>query len=89
LRALTQATIVGQPWWLCKQRWKHIHGQKILSQILCFETVRLSTLAKPILKDFFINYIQNKLVQLPIMQMSKETTFYVDIQWLKNIFVKN
>jgi hypothetical protein len=88
LRVVTQATIGGQSWWLCKQGWKHIYIKKILSQILCFETMRLSTLTKPILKDVFIKYIQNKVVQLPIMQLSKETKFYVDIQWLKNIFVK-
>ncbi len=29
---------------------------------------------------FFINYIQNKVVQLLIMQLPKETRFYVDIQ---------
>jgi hypothetical protein len=89
LRAFTQATIVGQSWWLCRQGWKHIWGQKILSQILCFEIVRFSILTEPILKDVFINCVQNKIVQLSIMQLSKETTFYVDIQWLKNIFVKN
>jgi hypothetical protein len=89
LRAFTQAAIVGQSWWLCRQGWKHIWGQKILSQKLCFEIVRFSILTKPILKDVFINCVQNKIVQLPIMQLSKKTTFYVDIQWLKNIFVKN
>jgi hypothetical protein len=79
---VTQATIVEQSWWLCKQ------GAHSWSKKLCFETVRLSTLTKPILKDVFIKYIQYKVVQL-IMQFSKETTFYVDIQWLKNIFVKS
>ncbi len=42
--------------------------------------MKLSTLTKPILKNVFINYIQNKVVQLSIMQLPKETTFYVDIQ---------
>jgi len=45
--------------------------------------MKLSTLTKPILKNVFINYIQNKVVQLSIMQLPKETTFYVDIQWFK------
>jgi hypothetical protein len=40
-------------------------GQKMLSQILFFEIVQLSIFTKPILKEFFINYIQNKVVQLP------------------------
>jgi hypothetical protein len=38
-------------------------GQKMLSQILFFEIVQLSIFTKPILKEFFINYIQNKVVQ--------------------------
>jgi hypothetical protein len=36
----------------------------MLSQILFLETMQLSTSTKPILKDFFINYIKNKVVQL-------------------------
>jgi hypothetical protein len=43
----------------------HYGGQKMLSQILFFETMQLSTSTKPILKEVFINYIQNKIVQLP------------------------
>ncbi len=38
-------------------------GQKMLSQILFFEIMQLSISTKPILKDVFINYIQNKVVQ--------------------------
>ncbi len=41
----------------------HYGGQKILSQILFFKQVSTST--KPILKDVFINNIQNKVVQFP------------------------
>jgi hypothetical protein len=41
----------------------HYSGQKLPSQILFFKVVQLSTSTKPILKDIFINYIQNKVVQ--------------------------
>jgi len=41
----------------------HYSGQKMLSQILFFKIVQLSTSTKPILKDIFINYTQNKIVQ--------------------------
>jgi len=40
-------------------------GQKMLSQISFFKTMQLSISTKPILKEVFINYAQNKLVQLP------------------------
>jgi hypothetical protein len=43
----------------------HYSGQKMLSQMLFFKIVQLSTSTKPIIKDFFINYIQNKVVQFP------------------------
>jgi hypothetical protein len=38
-------------------------GQKMLSQILFFKIMQLSISTKPILKEVFINYIQNKVVQ--------------------------
>jgi len=38
-------------------------GKKMLSQILFFKIVQLSTSTKPIFKDFFMNYTQNKVVQ--------------------------
>jgi hypothetical protein len=37
----------------------------MLSQILFSKTMWLSTSTKPILKEVFINYTQNKVVQLP------------------------
>jgi hypothetical protein len=37
-------------------------GQKMLSQILFFEIVQLSTSTKPTLKEVFINHTQNKVV---------------------------
>jgi hypothetical protein len=43
----------------------HYSRQKMLSQMLFFKIVQLSTSTKPILKEFFINYIQNKVVQFP------------------------
>jgi hypothetical protein len=43
----------------------HYNDQKILSQILFFEIVQLSTSTEPILKEDCINYIQIKVVQLP------------------------
>jgi hypothetical protein len=39
--------------------------QKILLQILFLEIMQLSISTKPMLKEFFINYTQNKVVQLP------------------------
>jgi hypothetical protein len=47
----------------------HYGGQKMLSQILFFKIVWLSTSTKPIFKKVSINYTQNKVIQ-----MSKETT---------------
>jgi hypothetical protein len=41
----------------------HYGGQKMYSQILFFKTMQLSTSTKPILKEVFINYTQNKVVQ--------------------------
>jgi hypothetical protein len=43
----------------------HYSDEKLLSQILFFEIVQLSTSTEPILKEVFINYIQIKVVQLP------------------------
>jgi hypothetical protein len=43
----------------------HYGGQKMLSQILFFEIVQCSTSTKSISKEVFINYTQNKVVQLP------------------------
>jgi hypothetical protein len=40
-------------------------GQKMLSQILFFETMQLSTSTKPILKKTFINYAKNIYIQFP------------------------
>jgi hypothetical protein len=40
-------------------------GQKMLLQISFFKTMQLSISTKPILKEVFINYAQNKLIQLP------------------------
>ncbi len=40
-------------------------GQNMFSQQLFFKIVWLFITTKPILKDFFINYTQNKVVQLP------------------------
>jgi hypothetical protein len=37
----------------------------MLSQILFFETMQLSTFTKLILKEVFINYTQIKVIQLP------------------------
>ncbi len=42
----------------------HYGGQKMLSQILFFKIMQLSTSTKPILKEVFINYTQNKIAQL-------------------------
>jgi hypothetical protein len=49
---------------LCNRVTTHYSGQKMLSQILFFETMWLSISTKPILKELFINYTQNKVIQL-------------------------
>jgi hypothetical protein len=41
----------------------HYGGQRMLSQILFFETMQLSTSTKLILKKVFISYTQNRIVQ--------------------------
>jgi hypothetical protein len=41
----------------------HHNGQKVLS--LFFENMQFSTSTKPILIKNFINYTQNKVIQLP------------------------
>jgi len=62
----------------------------MLSQIFFFKIVQLSTSTKPILKDVFIIYIQNKVVQLPNNAIVKKKLYFlIDIKWLKNIFMKN
>jgi hypothetical protein len=42
----------------------HYIGQNKFLKILFFKIVSFSTSTKSILKDFFINYTQNKVVQL-------------------------
>jgi hypothetical protein len=42
----------------------HYGGQKILLQILFLENMQLSISIKPMLKKVFINYTQNKVVQM-------------------------
>jgi hypothetical protein len=60
---------------------KALHsGQKMLSQILFFKTMQLSTSTKPILKEVFINYIQNKVVQLPNNENFKENYIFIHIK---------
>ncbi len=51
----------------------HYGGQKMLSQILFFEIVWFSTSTKPRLKEIFINYAKNKVIELPNNTISKET----------------
>jgi hypothetical protein len=50
----------------------------MLYQILFLKNVQLSTSTKPILKeDLFINYVQNKVIQLPNNAIVKENyVFY-------------
>jgi len=62
----------------------HYGGQKLLSQILFFKIVWLSTSFKPIFKKVFINYTQNKVIQLSNNAIVKRNMFK-----LKNIFMKN
>jgi hypothetical protein len=42
----------------------HYDGQKMLSKILFFEIVWLSTSTKPIKKEVLVEYIQNKVVRV-------------------------
>jgi hypothetical protein len=60
----------------------------MLSQILFFKIVQLSTFTNPILKEAYIHYTQNKLVQLLNNVILKGNYFLINIKWLKNIFVK-
>jgi hypothetical protein len=50
--------------------------------------MQLSISTEPILKEAFINYIQNKVVQLPNNEIVKENYIFINIKWLNNIFVK-
>jgi hypothetical protein len=50
----------------------------MLSKILFFKIVWLSTSTESILKDVFINYTQNKVVQLPNNAIVKEIIFFID-----------
>jgi hypothetical protein len=43
----------------------HYGHQKLLLQILFLKIMQLSISTKPMLKEVFINYTQNKVVQLP------------------------
>jgi hypothetical protein len=57
------------------------NDQKMLSQIFFFKIVQLSTSTKPILKDVFIIYIQNKVVQLPNNAIVKKKLYFlIDIK---------
>jgi hypothetical protein len=56
----------------------HYNDQKMLSQIFFFKIVQLSTSTKPILKDVFIIYIQNKVVQLPNNAIVKKKLYIFD-----------
>jgi hypothetical protein len=49
----------------------------------------LSTSTKPTSKEVFINYIQNKVVQLPNNVIVKWNYIFNDIKLLINTFVKN
>jgi len=61
----------------------------MLSQIFFPKTMQLSTSTKPILKEVSINYIENKVVQLPNSAIIKGNySFFINIKWLKKIFVK-
>ncbi len=60
----------------------HYSDEKLLSQILFFEIVQLSTSTEPILKEVFINYIQIKVVQLPNNAIVKRKVYiFINIKW--------
>jgi hypothetical protein len=48
----------------------------MLSQILFFKIVQLLTSTKPILKEVFVNYNQNKVIQLPNNAIVKEIIIF-------------
>jgi hypothetical protein len=54
----------------------------MLLQILFFETMWFSTSTKSILKEVFINYIQNKVVQLPNNAIVKINYYYLLILYI-------
>jgi len=58
--------------------WKHIAMAKRCHKYFFFENLWLSTFAKPILKNVFINYTQNMVVQLPNNVIVKRI-FFIDI----------
>jgi len=58
-------------WGESRLQWpKHVVTKKI------FKIIQLSTSTKPILKEFFINCIQNKIVQLPNNVIVKGIYFF-------------
>jgi hypothetical protein len=60
------------------------------SQIFFSKIVQLSTSTKPILKEGFINYTQNKVGQLPNNAIVKGNyIFLVNIKWWKIYLWKN
>jgi hypothetical protein len=44
---------------------------------IVFKIIQLLTSTKPILKEFFINYTQNKIVQLPGNAIIKGNYFFI------------
>jgi hypothetical protein len=67
----------------------HYGGQRLLSQILLFETTCFWTSTKLIFKKFFVNGTWNKVVQNPKNKIVKEKShFEIDIKWLNTILVK-
>jgi hypothetical protein len=57
----------------------HSGSKNIITNIV-FQDYETFNFDQANINFFFINYIQNKVVQLLIMQLPKETRFYVDIQ---------
>jgi hypothetical protein len=70
--------------------WKHIMVvKKCFYKYYFLKPIWLSTSTKSTLKEVFINYIQNKVVQLPNNKIVKRNNIFIDIKWLNNTFVKN
>jgi hypothetical protein len=73
----------------CKEGESTLRWPKMLSQILFLKFVQRSTSTKAISKENFINYTQNKVLQLPNNAIVKGNYILkINIKRLKSIFVK-
>jgi hypothetical protein len=76
--ALTSIKWGGHKWRMWIDGWKHIMVvKKCFYKYYFVKLIWLSTSTKSILKEVFINYIQNKVVQLPNNKIVKRNKNYL------------